>query len=292
VTPDRLRLRFNPRANSAAAVDESLIAQLKEVGVTLTNRKAYCFMGLTEDPGGLVVDVGLCDYFQYVSACGALAIETVQAALHAQPHPLRDLHAHSVEALARAPLRAHALGVAATVVFDTGDGQVWLSQERSQNVVTHSGRSAVLPAFAFQPFYGSAEDEFDMQHQFLREFGEEVMGVPELGEDSEHVAHDWFYDRPELSALVKLFQAGRARLSLTGFGFDALNGEPVLTVCVRVLDPAYWQSIRRRIKRSTESRAVRVNRIEEIPRAVIEQRAQWSPSSACSAVLAARSARA
>ena len=111
----------------------------------------------------------------------------------------------------------------------------------------------MVPAFAFQPHFPEPQREFDLEHQFLREFGEELLGMEELTGRNSRAVYDWFYDDPRISPLMSWRTEGRLSVRLTGFGFDAVNGEPNVSLLAQITADDEWPEFSRRLQKGWEA---------------------------------------
>lgn len=280
----KVRLNLNASWHSQVEVTE-LVKLRREQGCQVVDRPLYCLCALVPETDGVSLRVGVCRYEQFVSCCGLLEDETIGAARKPSKWKtaktvLRDTAAPNLEVLATCPLGAHGIGVAATIVAESEDGRVVLLQERGQGTITHGGLTAVVPMFAFQPMVGDVAREFNLTHQFLREYGEELLGMPELQTSDSHVAFDWFYEREEIAEVARLMATGEISIEITGFGFDAVNGEPNLALLVHIGAREYWKRIRRSLLRSWEAKRVFDAPLDATYEAFRAKPLGWSPGSA------------
>jgi len=170
--------------------------------------------------------VGWSEYYQYLSSCGALELETRSASMRGSKTPIRDRHLSNVECAGRCSLGSQAVGVCASVVYyNEKRDPVILLQRRKENLATYPGAFAVVPMFGCQPLSSDPATGFSPEHDLFREFGEELFGVPELVHPTNHIRIDWFYDIPAIRHLEQLRSKGDLEIRTLGFGFDGLNGE-------------------------------------------------------------------
>lgn len=285
----KVDIQFDSSWKSKADITD-LVEKRRSLGYRIENRDVYCLYRITENSETNILQLGLCSYEQYVSTCGVLEEETLMCYKNKRKaSKLRDQAASNLKLLETCPLGAHAMGVHTTVVFHTESDPVCLLQQRSFGTITSAGLSAVLPAFAFQPMFGEPAREFNLQHQFLREYGEEVLNIEELSDDTGYLAHDWFYSRPGVLDLVILFEQGLATISCTGFGFDAVNGEPNLSLLVEVKSPEYWENTRHNMHKCWESNRIYTEQISSVKTQLGTNPLSWAPGSVFSLSMALRS---
>lgn len=183
---------------------------------------------------GARLRLGWAEYYQYLSTCGKLELETRRAMFRRGATPIRDGKFSSPAMLLDGKLGAQAVGVCACVVFPDQDrGFRFLLQRRQKNVATYPGAYAVVPMFGCQPLCDDPPERISLKHDLLREFGEELFSIPELNHPTTHVRYDWFYDLPPIRELLTLESSGELHIATLGFGLDGLNGElDIAMVCI------------------------------------------------------------
>jgi hypothetical protein len=195
------------------------------MGQNLWNAPLFHLVKIHELDDNLNLELGICDYFQYVSACGPIEQETIKATQFEKAStPLRNRFAPNLDKLAQCPMGAHGIGVHSVVAFRNNTSYEILLQRRTHDTFGYGGVIAVVPSFLYQPLQNPSE-EVSLFHNFLREFYEELYNKEEVVKNSTHVSFDWFYDDKPIARLLDLYKSGVFTLEFTGFGFDALFGD-------------------------------------------------------------------
>jgi hypothetical protein len=182
----------------------------------------------------------LAEYFQFLSACGALEDETYAAVRNPRARtPIRDAVLTSADQAARCLRRAHGFGMQCSFVFDDGGRLKVLIQRRSHSVSIYGGALAVVPVFGCQSIDLSERTNVSIFHNFLREVYEELYGGEEVEKRGDHVDPRWFYKEPPIARLLEAQDRGLLDFRIFGFGFDALNGEVDICGLAYLKDPDF-----------------------------------------------------
>ena len=219
----------------------------------------FHLVNIHEPAGGLRLEAGVCNYYEYVSVAGPLEEETINAISAKQPKtPLRDTFAPSLPVLAQCPMHAHAIGVHAVVALNTDDGYKVLIQHRSSSMFGYEETYAVAPSFLHQPLHLKPSVEVALLHGFLREFYEELYDQEELARVSTHLSPTWFYSQDPLSTLLAMRADGAFRLEFLGFGFDPLYGDVNVALLALVDDRTFLAREHNKMKHNWEASEISV----------------------------------
>lgn len=245
---DLLDVRFEtPLRKSSANVDDQTLQELSE-HISLTGPDGAPWNSplvilQAAAPDGKWLKLGWAEYYQYLSVCGALELETRRAIRRNAKTPLRDGKFSTLEHLTTGALQAQGVGICACVVFPDADGELQLLLQRRQgNVATYPGSYAVVPMFGCQPLQHDPPHGVSLKHDFFREFGEELFSIPELNYPTTHLRYDWFYKLSPVRDLLKLEHSTKLRLVSLGYGFDGLNGELDIAMLCLFESDAFFQS--------------------------------------------------
>lgn|GEM_PF-3858553 len=221
-----------PQRRSGASIDARALSRrgaylsLSAEGGEPWNELLACVFAVEEGEDGPTLQLGVAEYFQFLSACGSLEDETYAAVRHPRRRTrLRDRVLPSAAAAATCRLGAHGFGMQVAVVFHVDGDLHVLIQRRSHSVSLYGGALAVVPVFGCQTLDQSADTEISLFHNFLREIYEELYGGVEAEQHSGRVDPRWFYREPPLERILTAREQGLLDFSLLGFGFDSLNGE-------------------------------------------------------------------
>lgn len=228
-----------------ALYDHAHLDGLKRTRSRLTNGISYIFdrLEVNGDEPRLYGQLG--HYFDMLATCDALDVELQAAALNGASNvPNRDrLHAAIPPGriLHTGRGRSAIIGVATLLVYRRDGEYRTLLARRSGGVATGANQFHVLPAFVFQPngpqhFYAR---EWRVSHQMLREFGEELFGMPEFPEWPGADSPEYFYDFPPVADLRAMLADGRASLHLTGLMFSLPSTRPELCTLLMIHDEAW-----------------------------------------------------
>ena len=118
--------------------------------------------------------------------------------------------------------RCASLTISTFFVFKKSTGYCCLVKKRSNKVGVSPNMFHVVPAGMFESTHNDYENEWSIRYNILREFIEEVYNIPEVissnPSNSEHM-----YKIEPLPYLLKLFEEGKAHLSITGISVDLLG---------------------------------------------------------------------
>lgn len=190
---------------------------------------------IVETPTDVRIEVGVCEYFQYMSACGGLEDETYAAIRQRRPRtPIRDRVLPSAEKALECALGANSIGMTVAIVFGVEEdgagrsGHKVLIQRRSEAVSTYGGALGVVPMFSCQTMDLTERTSVSITHNFLREVYEELYNGKQVQRRSPRVDQAWFLNDPVMAPLLTYMREGGVALQLLGFGFDALNGQLIV----------------------------------------------------------------
>jgi hypothetical protein len=184
-------------------------------------------------------------YFDMIATCDALDREIRAYADGRISHmSLREgLHQHvpSYQWVWGGAGRGSTIGLAALVVFYHDGAYRFIFCQRAHHMGVNAGLYHVLPAFVFQPQKAEwAKTEWSLTHQFLREFGEELFGMPEYP----HWGHPdnpyYFYDEAPIADMRAMLADGRAQLLPTGAVFNLLSMRSELAMLCIIHDPNWY----------------------------------------------------
>ncbi|GAB4515986.1 MAG: hypothetical protein OHK0046_20400 [Anaerolineae bacterium] len=243
LVPDAPRAHADPA--SFPVVDQNHLNALLTSRPHLTNGLSYILHRLTLNPMRLEARLGY--YFDMLATCDALDHELRRYGRgESTALPLRE-QLHQAVPPAHLPLdgagRAAVIGVAVLTVFnDGGEYRVILGQ-RSGAVATGANLLHVLPAFVFQPSGqpALATAEWSVIHQIVREFGEEIFGMPEFDAWPGADSATYFYDHPGVADLRAMLADGRAQLEFTGMSWNPLSTRQEICGLLLIHDPAWFQ---------------------------------------------------
>jgi hypothetical protein len=211
------------------------------------NGDTYRMQRFTYD-GHLRLDCALGKYYEAVKSQDIFGVELLLQFHRHRPHPEHFETFRDLLALRR---RAHDLrdpfckpsGVSAAISVDTmvlfADKETFkvLLWQRSIDVAVYPNNLQVIPAGMFAPVTGNFKEEYSVKHNVYREFLEEALSLKEVLRAEGFLAHDYFYDDPNLQYLQKLEDEGSAQFYLTGVSVDLLNLRPGICVLLLIKDP-------------------------------------------------------
>ncbi|MCD2468708.1 hypothetical protein MBT42_34810 [Streptomyces sp. MBT42] len=216
-----------------------------------------CARAVTSTPDGPRIQVFVSDYFQYVTACGALEDETYAAVVRPErATPIRDQHLSSAARAAECGMGAHSIGMTVALVFWQDGVPKVIVQERSPAVSTYGGGLGIVPMFGCQTHDLSDVTPVSLTHNFLREVYEELYDGSSVQSGSLRVDPSWFLGEPEMAYVVGRMEAGDLRLRLLGFGFDAVNGQLIIGGVAEIRDPEFARTELSRLVGNWEIRSI------------------------------------
>jgi len=249
-------LKYAETANQEFPVDASLIDKRKGLGQTLFDSPALYLDRIEENGASIVLHVKSCDYFQLATSIIRLEEETFKAIQKGafKPLPIRNSYISSVSQVQSLLRKPFAIGCAVALALRTEDSYELLIHTRSHATVTFGGSKAVIPNFGLAPIIGGArmfapdsivapsvdgaKSQSLLYYNFIREFLEELYNYEELINliSSRKANPFWFYDLPEARKLRVWIDQNAFSMEFLGFGFDALNGNPVIALLGMIND--------------------------------------------------------
>lgn len=229
----------------------SLMNQLEGMGYCLVEKQGielptqidlgeYLYNGLTYGvtrsrlvDGKPVFDIGLTDYFSYLSTSEALLQDTYDVLLTdgTVGTERRDQLIPTVDDLLSLSNTVNKVGMVVLLGLAREDGGVDILVSRRSNIVLeYPGHYSLVPAGAAQPLHGDLYDA-DLELTILREFAEEVLDFPEttsldFEEDVDATTALTAYKQCEpLNKLYTTLHEGEIDLWYTNASVSALNGK-------------------------------------------------------------------
>ncbi len=237
-----------PHVRSTARIDQSILRRrgsylmvVDEDGQPWNDLMAVVSR-IEETPNGPRIKLILAEYFQFLSACGALEDETYAAVRNPKAStPIRNEILSSADIAAECRRLAHGFGMQCAFVFNDGGVFRVLIQRRSHSVSIYGGALAVVPVFGCQSMDLSDRTEVSIFHNFVREVYEELYGGEEVEKRGPYVDPRWFYKEPPIARLIAAHRDGLLDFRILGFGFDALNGEVDICGLAYIQDTGFAQ---------------------------------------------------
>lgn len=249
--PDDLLVAEPPRHHmdrrSFAFYDEGHLEDLRHTR-PVTNGLTFCLDRLETGPLRLAAQLG--HYFDLLATCDALTNE-LRAYSRGERDNLR-LRERLHSTVAPRSLwsdgggRCAGLGLAVLTVFNLDGRYHLIMGQRANSLATGPGLYHVVPALMFQP---SGPDqllhaEWSVTHQILREFGEELFGMPEYANWPEAVySADYFYAHPAVADLRAMLESGpqpTAELMVTGMAFNPISTRPEVLALLLIHDAGWY----------------------------------------------------
>lgn len=211
----------------------------------------------TDDDGGFSFDIGMTDYYTYVSHSTKLVEEVYEACTHHNITATTD--ANRAKQVVRGDLSQrdsdasdfdsmvennthHTLGSIVTTLLRRPNGEHYVAvMDRSPTNVDFPAALGLAPSGVFSPWF-NITGEADYRYQILREFGEEVFSREQLRRPPENATDtEWVNRSIPVSVLADLLDDpdGGAELKLTGLQFNALSAAPQVASVLYIDDPVY-----------------------------------------------------
>ncbi|TVR22934.1 MAG: hypothetical protein EA396_04880 [Anaerolineaceae bacterium] len=224
--PDDVIGALSPSAVTAPdfAIYDAAHLQDRIASRQMFNGLCYVAADLTCDPLRLSARTGY--YFDMIATCDALDHEMRAYGRGERADlPLRDaLHRHipPEQALINGAGRCTVVGGAVLTVVNDGGVYKAIIARRSPHLATGAGLWHILPAFIVQP-HDDIGAGWSWQAHILREFGEELFGLPEPEAWPSGAPHDHFRTFPPIRELTAMLDDGRATLRTTGVALNLLS---------------------------------------------------------------------
>ncbi|HSV98705.1 MAG TPA: hypothetical protein VLI39_00925 [Sedimentisphaerales bacterium] len=84
----------------------------------------------------------------------------------------------------------------------------------------------------------------ELRHTVLRETAEELFGEKEVRKRTGSLDPYWFYEKPYVSDILKMIEAGSASFDVTGFCVDLVRCVPEITTVLVIRDETYFKRYR------------------------------------------------
>ena len=240
---------------------------------TMRNDRTYTVARIEKTNHHIQIVGSTAPYFDMVATCDALDHELRDyASGERATMPLREQLFAEVppeEALLSGAGRAAAIGISVLTVFAMEKrGYHALLVQRSNNLAVGAGLYHIMPAFVFQPFGPPWWNEtlWSIEHQILREFGEELFGMPEFHDWPDSVSPDYFKSYAPVAGLIAMLADGRASLTLTGIALNLLSMRPEVCTLLVIHDPSWYKAHKEQLRaeQHTERQATHYIPIETL----------------------------
>lgn len=148
------------------------------------------------------------------------------------------------------------IAVGGTVALvQQGDlGLEMLVHRRSSEVFVEPNMLSFLPTFGMEKNTSNMNSsKFGiLQHNFLRELGEELFGIPEVIQNDGYYDPDWFLKIEHISDVVKDWKNNKFQLRILGISIDPWN--PSVHFSLEAFSPikSYWSQYMKKGKASWE----------------------------------------
>jgi hypothetical protein len=278
--------------------DSAYVRQRVAAGHRIEDKLVYELRGVTAAEDGAKMTAGLTTYGSCLAAQDALEAELCSALAGAgdADAAVGRLKLRQASVGQNGMVRAgNALAIAVTLVVPDEVGQMrLLFGPRSSRTGAHGGMFHVMPAGMVQPELGGVQDEWDLEHAFLKEYGEELFGMTlEKKPDNPR----YFYDAwPAVRALRAAIADGRCEFRTTGLVLSLFNLRPEVTAVLLVRDRQWWREQERAMKPNWEYDEVLSIGLERVEDEFVElcgtDAGRWVSSGLASFWLAADWARA
>ena len=238
--------------------NESFIELMKSRGRDLWDSDVFRLVGISEKRELIF---GITRYYKALTTCDRFLFELVEhlprrptdfrCAVLARRSFMRKWR-RDVESIITDGQFHHlsaAVGVSVFTVIKrpskTHKGDYWYPCIENSRTKNGARDRHVIPSFMYEPVTSSPQErtrELDLEYQVLREFGEEVAGIPELKSMMHLEAVNAIIQRdPACSALFSLLRNGHATLTTTGLWLDLLRLRPEITCALVIKDEGFYR---------------------------------------------------
>ncbi len=243
---------------AALTVDAEYTPVELDVRDYVWNDPIYHIQNINTDPdGGFSFDLGMTDYYTYVSHSTKLVEEVYDAC---EKHDITtDTDAEEAKRAIRGEFDErdatvpnfesmksfnphHTFGSLVTTLIRRPNGKHYVVvMDRSSTNVDFPSARAIAPSGVFSPWF-NIDGEADLRYQILREFGEEVFSREQLRRPPESATDtEWVRSSTPVSVLADMLNDpnGGATMKVTGFQFNALSAAPQVSTLLYIDDPVY-----------------------------------------------------
>lgn len=284
---------------ASLSLDPTTSRQQIEVRDHVWNNPLHRIDSLTETDDGFHVDVGMTDYYTYVSHAMRIVEELYDHCqrfnITADSDPeeakdllvdrlqFRDKIAPSFRAMAKfGPY--HTLGMLTTTLVKLPDGNHYVViVDRSEHNVDYPDAIGIAPSGVSAPLY-DPEDEADIEYLVKREFGEEVFSRDEFRHPPEDVSSkDWVDNSSPVRTLGELLDGEGADMYTTGFAFNCMSSASQLSNLLYIHDTTYAEWVRDAVEvEDTQMMEgeLRLIPVDEAMKSALSDR--WAPGAAVS----------
>lgn len=136
--------------------------------------------------------------------------------------------------------RCNALAISTVIIYqDTKNDYKIMFGKRSGETGAHADLFHVIPACMFQPEVGDVDAEWNVHHNVLKEYAEELFSE-NIDPKAENAKY--FYDKwPSVIALRQALDEGKCKFMITGLVVNILNLRPEICTLLLVNDISWWQ---------------------------------------------------
>lgn len=140
------------------------------------------------------------------------------------------------------------IGCSVLTVMPSSDGEYkYLIKRNSLKKSSSASEKHVIPSFMFQPVsteWHEQEKEIDLNLSVLREYGEEIIGLPELEEASTvDTLKNYIRSNDLLKILSDQIENGNAYLVVTGLTLDIFRLRPEITFVLVITDKRFAENV-------------------------------------------------
>ncbi len=141
------------------------------------------------------------------------------------------------------------IGCSVLTVMKTSDGKYkYPIKQNSSEKGSSAMERHVLPSFMLQPIsrrIKEQERELDLSINVLREYGEELLGIPELEQaETVDVMLNHIYSHHLLKKMKRQLDKGKATLEVTGLVLDIFRLRPEITFLLVLHDDCYAKNLK------------------------------------------------
>jgi len=255
-------------ANNNFPISHAIINRRKESGNVILSDSPCIYLDRVETDGKqnkISFHVKPCTYYQVFSNMVQLENETFNAIKvnRYTNTPCRDNYISSVSQAELLKIKPFGLGCAVLLALQTKDGYELLIHERADNIATYPKAIAVIPNFGMEPISGHQFQTLRhnelLLNNFLREYVEEIFNYEDLVTQaaSKKINPFWFYENiEEARIMLDAIRNDTLHFVFLGFGFDCLNGVPIVSFLGLVNDQKAINSIKENSEANWEGKSI------------------------------------
>lgn len=234
-------------ASNRFDIDYNALAKRKELGNVIFPDGPAVYLGRIQknEDKNISFHVRPCTFYQVLSNISKLEDETFNNIRNnkLKSTPFRDKYIASITSVESLGVKPFGLGCAVLLALKTEDSYELIIHKRAGNIDTYPDAMAVIPNFGLEPVpgyhYKPTRSNELLLYNFLKEYVEEMFNYEDLitQANCKKINPYWFFEHSkEAKNMLTAIDKQSVNMVFLGFGFDCLNGVPILSLLAIIDD--------------------------------------------------------